>query len=265
MQPIAVVDAFTDRAFAGNPAGVCILPGPVDEGWMRSVARELNLSETAFLHAEGEGYRLRWLTPRVEVDLCGHATLASAHLLWEEGRIGRDRPALFETRSGRLTATLTNDGIALDFPAKPSEPVTPPEGLAEALGCPIVFVGRNAFDYLVETDSAESVRSLRPDYARLATLPVRGIIVTARSDEADSDFVSRFFAPAAGVNEDPVTGSAHCALGPFWGPRLGLQDMVGHQVSERGGRVGVRLRGDRVLLIGRAVTVWKGAFAANPP
>lgn len=264
LQPIAVIDAFTDRPFAGNPAGVCILPGPADEGWMRRVARELNLSETAFLHPEGDGFRLRWLTPAVEVDLCGHATLASAHLLWEEGRIGQDQSAVFKTRSGRLTATLGEDGIALDFPAKPSVPVEPPDGLAEALGCAIASVGRNAFDYLVETDSAATVRLLRPDSTRLATLPVRGVIVTAASDERDSDFVSRFFAPAAGVDEDPVTGSAHCALGPFWGARLGKQDLVGHQVSERGGRVGVRLRGDRVLLIGRAVTVWKGAFVANP-
>lgn len=263
-QSIAVVDAFTDRPFAGNPAGVCILPGPADESWMRLVAREVNHSETAFLYPEGEGYRLRWFTPAAEVDLCGHATLASAHLLWEEGRVGRDQAATFQTRSGQLTATPRDDGIALDFPIKRPEPALAPDDLADVLGCPIVSVGRNAFDYLVETDSPESVRLMRPNFGRLATIPIRGIIVTAASDVAGVDFVSRFFAPSVGVNEDPVTGSAHCALGPFWADRLGKGDLVGLQVSERGGRVGVRLRGDRILLIGRAVTVWKGAFLINP-
>lgn len=260
-QPITVVDAFTDRRFAGNPAAVCILPGPADEGWMKLLAREMNLSETAFLHPEGDGYRLRWLTPAVEVDLCGHATLASAHVLWEQGHLPADRPARFQSRSGPLAATKAGDWIELDFPAKRREAVDPPDGLLRALGTSAVSVGRNAFDYFVELASAEELRALTPDFPALATLPVRGVIVTSPSDTPEFDFLSRFFAPAAGVDEDPVTGSAHCALAPFWAERLGKTAMVGYQASARGGVVKVRVEGDRVILGGQAVTVWRGELA----
>jgi len=256
--PVYVVDAFADRPFAGNPAAVCPLERPAGDGWMQSVAAEMNLSETAFLVPEADGFRLRWYTPAVEVDLCGHATLASAHVLWETDRQPAATPVRFHTRSGLLTATRDGDAIVIDFPAVPVEPCPPLPELVEALGAEPVAVGRNRMDVLVELPSEAAVRGLRPDFGRLAAVPVRGVIVTARSDESEYDFVSRFFAPAAGVPEDPVTGSAHCALGPYWMARLGKADLVGRQVSRRGGVVRVGVRGDRVHLGGRAVTVLRG-------
>src|SRR4051794_20366689 len=257
------VDSFTRRPFAGNPAGVCVLPAARDVGWMQAVAAEMNVSETAFLVARPDGaWDLRWFTPAVEVDLCGHATLASAHVLWETGRLPAGAPARFHTRSGLLTATRAGDAITLDFPAEQPEPCDPPPGLADALGARPRSVGRNRMDYLIELQSEAAVRGLRPDFARLAELPVRGVIATGPSAERAYDFVSRFFAPASGVNEDPVTGSAHCALGPFWAGRLGKTDLVGRQVSARGGVVAVGVRGERVLLGGRAVTVLRGELDA---
>jgi PhzF family phenazine biosynthesis protein len=254
------VDAFTSEPFRGNPAVVCILPAPRDEGWMQNIALEMNLSETAFLHPEADGYRLRWFTPAVEVALCGHATLASAHVLWEQGFLPAEATAKFHTLSGVLTAERRDGWIELDFPAKPAAPAPPPSGLAAALGCEPVFVGRNQFDYLVEVGDAETVRQLKPDGAVLGNLPVRGVIVTARSDDPQYDFVSRFFAPAAGVSEDPVTGSAHCCLGPHWQARLGKNDFTAYQASARGGVVRVGMRGDRVKLGGQAVTVMRGEW-----
>jgi predicted PhzF superfamily epimerase YddE/YHI9 len=252
------VDAFTDTAFAGNPAAVCLLPGPAAPDWMQSVAREMNLSETAFLHPEGQAHRLRWFTPAVEVDLCGHATLASAHVLWETGRAPEGAQLDFLTRSGLLSAVRRGAWIELDFPAKPVTAADPPGELLAALGATARFVGRNQFDYLVEVDGEKTVRGLVPDARRLATLPVRGVIVTSPSDDPGRDFVSRFFAPGSGIDEDPVTGSAHCALGPFWGQRLGKDELVGYQASTRGGVVRVRVAGDRVRLGGQAVTVLRG-------
>jgi PhzF family phenazine biosynthesis protein len=254
------VDAFTDRPFSGNPAGVCILPGPVDPAWMRDVAREMNVSETAFLARLGDGFDLRWFTPAVEVDLCGHATLASAHILWETGLLGPQEQARFQTRSGLLTAEIRGGEIELNFPAKPDEPAPTPAGLLEALQVSATYVGKSKFDYLVQVDSEETVRRLKPDFAVLKTLPVRGVIVTSRPASAGFDFVSRFFAPAVGVNEDPVTGSAHCTLGPFWSRRLGKNDFLAYQASERGGTLRVRVNGERIYLSGRAVTVLKGEF-----
>ncbi|MBI3875546.1 MAG: PhzF family phenazine biosynthesis protein [Verrucomicrobia bacterium] len=256
--PIYQVDAFTDKPFAGNPAAVCILPAPRDETWMQSVALEMNLSETAFLQREGDGWRLRWFTPAVEVALCGHATLASAHLLWETGQLAASETARFHTKSGLLTAEQRDGDIELNFPAKPVEPADAPPGLAEALRVTLRFVGRSAFDYLVEMESAEALRLLKPDFTRLANIPVRGVIVTAASDDTRFDFLSRFFAPASGVNEDPVTGSAHCSLGPFWQARLGKSEFTAYQASARGGVVKVRVAGDRVHLGGKAVTVLRG-------
>ena len=257
--PFTQVDAFADRPFAGNPAAVCLLPSARDAGWMQLVAREMNLAETAFLVRRTDGYDLRWFTPSCEVDLCGHATLASAHVLWEEGHLPPDTPVRFHTRSGVLTAACRDGLIWLDFPATPAVPATAPSGLEDAVGAPIRSVGKTPFDYLVELESEAAVRRLEPDLVRIGRLPVRGVIVTAASS-GGQDFVSRFFAPAAGVPEDPVTGSAHCALAPFWGARLGLTDLSGYQASERGGVVRLRLAGDRVHLGGTAITMLRGVL-----
>ena len=262
---ITQVDAFTDRPFAGNPAAVCLLPAPRPDRFLQDVAREMNLSETAFLVARDDGYDLRWFTPAVEVDLCGHATLASAHVLWEEGRVSRDAPARFHTRSGVLTAVRSGDLIEMDFPSEPAAASVESPDLEEALGVRPLFVGRNRFDLLVEVDAEATVRRLRPDFTWLSTLASRGVIVTAPSGSPGFDFVSRFFAPGAGIDEDPVTGSAHCCLGPFWGARLRKESLVGLQVSARGGTVGVRLAGDRVILGGKAVTVLRGTLVDPGP
>lgn len=259
---IAQVDAFTNRPFAGNPAAVCILPQPAGEQWMRDVAREMNLSETAFLVPQNGGYQLRWLTPSVEVDLCGHATLASAHILWQDGHLPAGATASFHTRSGLLQATRSGDWIEMDFPAKIAEPADPPPYLASALGLQPVFCGRNQFDYLVEVESPQELRAAEPDFSALRKLGVRGVIVTARSDTPEFDFISRFFAPGSGIDEDPVTGSAHCCLAPYWSPKLGKTEMVGYQASARGGVVRVRCAGDRVLLGGQAVTVLRAELLA---
>jgi predicted PhzF superfamily epimerase YddE/YHI9 len=259
-QPIVQVDAFTAVPFAGNPAAVCLLSAPRDDAWMQAVAREMNLSETAFLQPDADGYRLRWFTPAVEVDLCGHATVASAHVLWEDGHLAPAARARFHTRSGLLTADRDGSWIVLDFPALPPTGAEPPEGLEAALGAPPRWVGRSRFDYLVELGSAGIVRGLSPDFGALRAVKARGVIVTAPSDSPDFDFVSRFFAPGSGIDEDPVTGSAHCVLGPFWGERLGKRDMVAYQASARGGVVRVGLAGERVRLGGQAVTVLRGDF-----
>jgi PhzF family phenazine biosynthesis protein len=252
---IVQVDAFTDTPFRGNPAAVCILPEPRDDAWLQAVAREMNLSETAFLLREGDGFRLRWFTPAVEVDLCGHATLASAHALWEGGQLGDGEVARFHTRSGVLTAEKDGEWITLDFPATPEEETTTPAELARALGVEPVYVGRSRFDLLVELESEAEVRALEPDIGLLRALPVRGVIVTSRATTPGFDFVSRFFAPRVEVNEDPVTGSAHCCLTPYWRKRLGRDSFTAYQASARGGIVRVELHGDRVRLGGQAVTV----------
>jgi PhzF family phenazine biosynthesis protein len=257
-QPVTVVDAFTDRPFAGNPAAVCLLPAARDAAWMQDVAREMNLAETAFLVRANDGFDLRWFTPSVEVDLCGHATLASAHVLWERREVEGDRTARFHTRSGLLTAERKGEWIEMDFPAEPEQPVEAPADLVRGLGAVGRYVGLNRLDFLVELDSEEAVRDLRPDFRSLAALGTRGVIVTARSSAAGIDFVSRFFAPGAGIDEDPVTGSTHCCLGPFWQARLGKDELVGFQASARGGIVRVRPLGERVILAGQAVTVLRG-------
>ncbi len=251
------VDAFADRPFAGNPAAVCVLPQARDERWMRDVAREMNLSETAFLLRRDDGsFDLRWFTPAVEVDLCGHATLASAHVLWQEGHVSPGEQARFHTRSGLLTAGQLDGGwIELDFPAERAEPCESPAALIEALGATPVFVGKNRWDYMIEVASEAEVLGLQPDFVVLRAIEARGALVTARSDAPAFDYVCRFFAPAAGVDEDPVTGSAQCLLGPYWQERLGKDELVGYQASARGGVLRVRPRGERVLIAGQAVTV----------
>jgi PhzF family phenazine biosynthesis protein len=255
-QVIWQVDAFTNRAFGGNPAAVCLLEAPRDEGWMQDVAREMNLSETAFLVRNGDAFDLRWFTPSLEVDLCGHATLASAHVLWQTGVLQTSQQARFQTKSGLLTAERRGDWIELDFPATPAQACEAPAGLIESLGVAPLYVGRSVFDYLVEVESEDVVRRARPDFGLLATVPARGAIVTARSGSPEFDFVSRFFGPAAGINEDPVTGSAHACLGPFWGERLDKSELSAYQASARGGVLRVRV-GDagRAFIAGQAVTV----------
>lgn len=263
--PIIQVDAFTAEPFAGNPAAVCVMPDARDAAWMQRVAREMNLSETAFLHrraGDGASFDLRWFTPATEVDLCGHATLASAHVLWESGAADPAETLRFHTKSGVLTAERRNDWIELDFPATPDEPAEPPVGLVEGLRVVPQYVGKSRFDYLVLVENEAAVRALAPDFSQLRSAPARGVIVTSRADTQGWDFVSRFFAPAAGVDEDPVTGSAHCCLAPFWSRRLHKQEMVGRQLSARGGTVKVRLDGDRVRLGGQAVTVLRGELLA---
>jgi predicted PhzF superfamily epimerase YddE/YHI9 len=263
--PVFQVDAFTAEPFAGNPAAVCLLEQEAEPGWMQRVAAEMNLAETAFVRpvgpVEDAVFGLRWFTPAVEVELCGHATLASAHVLWSEGRVGAGTRLRFQTLSGELRADDRDGVIELDFPATPAAAADPPAGLPEALGAPagtVRWAGRSRFDHLLELGSEAEVRGLEPDFPRLRELTTRGVIATAASDADQFDFVSRFFAPAVGIDEDPVTGSAHCALGPFWADRLGRADLVGFQASRRGGVVSTRSAGDRVLLGGQAVTVLRG-------
>ena len=262
-QRIVQVDAFSDRPFGGNPAAVCVLPEAADEAWMQSIAAQMNLSETAFLYPKEGGYHLRWFTPTTEVDLCGHATLASAHVLWQEGHLPLDQTARFHTRSGLLTAELEGDWITLNFPSQPVEAVTPDPVLLKALrGQEPVFVGANSEgaegNFWVELASKAHMRSLQPDFALMKTLPVMGVIVTSPATATDVDFVSRYFAPAAGINEDPVTGSAHCSLAPYWQSKLGKEAFLAQKVSVRGGELKVRCEGERVFISGQAVTVLRG-------
>ncbi len=262
--PMTVVDAFTSRPFAGNPAGVCILEAERDKAWMQLVAREMAHAETAFMLLRPDHVALRWFTPAAEVDLCGHATLGSAHVLWETRRLSDTVPIRFRTRSGDLIATRDGDWIALDFPALRGEWADIPPGVEDALGAPVKSAVKSRFDLLVELKNETAVRDLKPDLGLLARLPYRGVIVTAPAAKDDEyDFVSRFFAPQVGVPEDSVTGSAHCALAPFWGERLGQTKMVGYQASPRGGTVRVEVRGDRVILGGQAVTTFRGTLDAD--
>jgi PhzF family phenazine biosynthesis protein len=262
--PIYQIDAFTNEPFRGNPAAVCLLEKPADPTWMQSVAAEMNLSETAFVWPQQVNqFQLRWFAPAVEVDLCGHATLAAAHALWESGRLPLNQPARFQTRSGELTCVRKSDWIEMDFPATPPTSATPPDGLIDALGVTPIAVGRSRFDFLFELESEAAVRAVQPDFGRLRNVQTRGVIVTARSNDSAFDFVSRFFCPAVGVNEDPATGSAHCTLAVYWSQLLGRNEFAAKQMSERGGVVRVKLHGDRVALAGQAVTVFRGELLAT--
>lgn len=253
------VDAFTTTPFAGNAAAVFVLDKSREDAWLQQMASELNLAATAFLFSENDGYRLRWFSAKTELELCGHGTLASAHALWEQGYLAQDAQAIFYTRGGTLTAKREGEWIELDFPAKFEEEIYSTTVLIESLGVKPTYVGKSQLDLLVEVESEEVVRSLQPDFAQLATIPTRGVIVTARAEAgAGYDFVSRFFAPSVGNAEDPVTGSAHCVLSPFWSKRLGRTDLTGYQASSRGGLVRVSLDNDRVRLGGKAVTVLRG-------
>lgn len=255
------VDAFTDKPFCGNPAAVCILSKPADEHWMQQLAQEMNLSETAFIHPYKDGYKLRWFTPTVEVDLCGHATLAAAHILWEANYLSPNEIARFHTKSGLLTARKNREQwIELDFPSLPVEKTDLPETVLTALPVTPLFTGTNQMDYLIEVASEGEVMSLKPNFRLLAEVPIRGVMVTSRSEDNAYDFISRFFAPASGVNEDPVTGSAHCALTPYWGAKLEKEKMTAFQASYRGGILKVRMNDDRVIMAGKAITVLKGEW-----
>ena len=259
-QTIIQVDAFTNLPFQGNPAAVCVLETPQSTEWMQLIAREMNLSETAFLIKQESGFNLRWFTPTIEVPLCGHATLASAHTLWTEGYLKPEEIAHFQTKSGLLRARLQGDWIELDFPANLSEVTTPPSELVTALGVDIKTTVKNSLGYLVEVESASIVRNLQPNFSLLKTLPVPGLIVTSRGEtDSEYDFVSRFFAPGLGIDEDPVTGAAHCCLAPFWRNKLQRDQFIAYQASTRGGVVKVKYDGGaRVFLQGQAVTVMKG-------
>jgi PhzF family phenazine biosynthesis protein len=263
-QQFHVVDAFTSQPFAGNPAAVYVLERWPTDRWLSLVAREMNLAETAFVVRTGAGYDLRWFTPAVEVDLCGHATMAAAHVLWETGIVTRGSVISFGTRSGVLTATRDGDEISLDFPLLHEREVAAPPRLAQALGVTPQYVGQSRHDLLVQVASEAEVRDAQPDFSRLKAIATRGVILTARSAAPEFDFVSRFFAPAAGIDEDPVTGSAHCCLASFWQSRLGKSRFVAYQASARGGIVKVRVDGERAILSGQAVTVSRGELLFGP-
>jgi PhzF family phenazine biosynthesis protein len=252
------VDAFTKDPFAGNPAAVCLLSSPQNDLWMQHVAHEMNLSETAFLLRQATGFSLRWFTPVTEVDLCGHATLASAHILWETGLLEANEPAQFHTRSGLLSAEQRDHLIELNFPRLDEKPATLPDEIATALGVTPTYVGKFGARYLVEVASEEIVRNLSPDFQELRELPERGVVVTSIASSSEYDIVSRYFAPWVGVDEDPVTGSVHCCLGPFWGKRLKKQELIAYQASARGGVIHLRLADERIYLGGRAVTIFGG-------
>jgi PhzF family phenazine biosynthesis protein len=255
------VDAFTDRPFGGNPAAVCWLEHQAEATWMQAMAAEMNLSETAFVRRLDDGYELRWFTPEVEVDLCGHATLATAHALWSNAIANQGDALRFHTRSGLLTCSRNDPFIEMDFPALPATEIPPSKMLLDALNIEGArFQGRTKFDYLVVLDSAEKVRSLRPDFSKLVRVQTRGVIVTSRSDDPKFDFISRFFAPAVGIDEDPVCGSAHCCLASYWSEQLKKQELMAYQASARGGVLRLRMNGGRVVLGGQAVTVWEGTL-----
>ena len=258
---VVFVDAFADTVFRGNPAAVCVLDAPRPAGWMQQLAAELNLAATAFSEPRADGFGLRWFSPTAELALCGHGTLAAAHALWETARLAATTAALFATRSGPLSAAARDGWIALDMPADVAAATSPPVGLLDALGVKARWVGRNRLDYVVEVDDEATVRALAPDLVALATVDTRGVSVTARASTPGVDFVSRFFAPRAGIPEDSVTGSAHCCLAPLWAARLGRSQLTARQLSARGGLVRAEVAADRVVLSGRAVTVLRGELA----
>jgi PhzF family phenazine biosynthesis protein len=261
------IDAFTDQPFHGNPACVCILDQPQDDAWMQSLSAEMNLSETAFVLKQSNGFGLRWFTPTKEVSLCGHATLASAHILWEDGCVPPAEKIEFHTLSGLLTIRKDGPWIEMDFPARLVSPADPNSELNQALGITPTHTSKRTVEkgaaYLLEVETEEIVRTMMPDFARLLATDARTVIVTSRSGDAAYDFVSRFFGPAIGINEDPVTGSAHCYLAPYWSARLNKHSLLGLQVSKRAGVVGCEWKGERILLRGQAVTIFKGELLGS--
>lgn len=259
-QSIVQVDAFTNEPFRGNPAAVCVLDAPREDAWMQAVALEMNLSETAYLIRENDGFRLRWFTPAAEVDLCGHATLASAHVLWEDQIVPDTDAILFHTRSGPITASRDDTWITVDFPLEREKAATV-DGLEEALGVELLYTGTNRLSYcLAEVKTEKSLRELTPDFSALKKIPFHGFCVTSLSQDKDFDFVSRFFAPALGIEEDPVTGSAHCILASYWQGKLNKSTFNAYQASARGGVIRVKVVNDRAHIGGQAVTVLRGTL-----
>lgn len=258
---IYIVDAFTDKPYKGNPAAVLILKTEKPDHWMQSIAKEMNLSETAFLHRQGEEYSLRWFTPETEVDLCGHATLASAHILWEE-QFFNGEEIRFTTKSGLLTATRDGNWIQMNFPLEIEQKCVPPRELIEGLGVPYRYIGKNRLDYIVEIEDEETLKGLRPNFDLWKSIN-RGVIITSKSNRPGIDFVSRCFYPALGINEDPVTGSAHCCLGPYWQGKLKKNELTAHQLSNREGVLRVTILEERILISGQAITTLKGKLAAE--
>lgn len=258
-----IVDAFTNGPFSGNPAAVCLLDQASDATWMQAVAAEMNLSETAFVVPAAQGFDLRWFTPGLEVDLCGHATLASAHVLWSEGLVPNQQTISFFTRSGVLLCDQHGAQIQLNFPATPPQPTVPPDTLIDALGVQPKYCAASKFDSFLVLESETQLLELRPDFRLMKETPVRGVIATAVSDRPEFDFVSRFFAPMAGIDEDPVTGSAHCCLAPYWAEQFGKTELRALQASQRTGVLGLTVQGDRVLLRGTASTFMRGTLVAR--
>ena len=259
--PIYQVDAFAERPFSGNPACVCLMEERKEDGWLQAVAAEMNLSETAFVWPRNdleEPFHLRWFTPVAEVELCGHATLATSHVLWQSGRLKETDEAVFHTLSGRLSSSKQGELITLDFPCRPPVETAPPAGLIDSLGIEPLFVGTDGTDYMIEVATENTVASLSPDFQQLGRISARGIIVTAASDSNERDFVSRFFGPAVGIDEDPVTGSAHTIMAPYWAKKLGITKMKAEQISARGGMIEIEMNGDRTLLGGKAQTIFAG-------
>jgi PhzF family phenazine biosynthesis protein len=261
MSELFWVDAFTDRPLAGNPAAVCLLDGPREDAWMQGLAREMGLSETAYLLQEGDVLRLRWFTPTIEMNLCGHATLATAHVLWEAGRLPPEAAVPFQTLSGTLTCRRTDGWIEMDFPAEPAEAVEPPRGLLDGLGLRPVWTGRSRLDFVAELSDEQAVRTLVPDLGAIGTVNARSVLVTAPATTPGFDFVVRCFAPQSGIAEDPATGSAQCTLAPYWAERLGREELVSYQASARGAVLRARPRAGRVTIAGQAVTVFRGELA----
>jgi PhzF family phenazine biosynthesis protein len=252
------VAAFTEEPFHGNPAVVCFLSEPKNDGWMQSVATEMNMPVTAFLYKNDDHYSLRWFTSTTEIPICGHGTLASAHILYDLNHISREASATFMTKSGWLTANFNAGWIEFTFPSKPDQKTIAPKKLNQALGVKPTYVGKNHFDYIVEVEGEDVVKNLKPNIDIIAQMPVRGVIVTSVSNSNKYDFVSRFFSPAQGIDEDAVTGSAHCCLGPYWERKLNKSDFIAFQASSRGGILKIRVNGERVLLAGKAMTVLEG-------
>ncbi len=251
------VNAFSDQAFNGNPAAVCLLDTAKPDSWMQSVAAQMNLSETAFLTPLGNAFSLRWFTPLKEVDMCGHATLASAHILWQQGIADKQDTIHFDTLSGELTATLQNDCIELDFPRLSLKPIETPRELIEILGITPTFSAMFGEKHLFEIEDQQQLEQLTPDFSALKSIPARGVSITCKSRDSKYDFVSRYFAPWVGINEDPANGSSHCALTPYWANHFGKNELTAYQASERGGELTLRLAGDRVKISGKAITVLK--------
>lgn len=252
-----IVDSFTSKPFSGNPAAIFLLEKEISDELKQKIANEINLSETAFVLQQDQNFILRWFTPTKEAGLCGHATLAAAHMLWETGVLNKDEEAVFETRSGILKARKNNDLVEMDFPVEAPFEVECPEGLLKAIDAKPIFVGKNRIDYLAVYESDEFIKKVNPDYGYLKKLDCRGLIISAKSTSDKYDFVSRFFAPNSGIDEDPVTGSAHCCLSPYWSNVFGRKELTGYQASPRGGIVHTKLENDKVVLSGNALTVMK--------